>query len=267
MKTRTAIELSLAVIVVTTGVLVMRRQTSSRSDAPQALAKASPTAAAGVGTRTPPRQAPTPAALANKLTTRRSTPGSHTIGGATSAAKAAGAGSAFDPRHAGMTPNRAAPDDDWDDEDDDEPIVPLDVARAALALVGLDSDAEELWVEAINDPALEAADRRGLIVDLNREGFADPGHVTIDELPLLAGRLEVVEEFGSDPMDEVNAAAFAQAYEDLLSMLAGLEEEQFEAQALEDAAAAARDPQGTAAAASDPRQSYRNRMRLTRRAR
>ena len=88
----------------------------------------------------------------------------------------------------------------------------------------------------------------------------------MDDLPLLLGRLEVVEEFGDDPMDETNAVAFEQAYDDLLNMLAGLEEEQLEAQAIEEAAARAAEP-ASADVASDSRLSYRNRMRLSRRAR
>jgi hypothetical protein len=100
-----------------------------------------------------------------------------------------------------------------------EPVVPLEVARVALGFVGQDPEAEDAWVEAINDPALSPKDRQDLIEDLNEEGFADPKNLTVDDLPLILSRIELIEELGPDAMDDVNAAAFAEAYKDLTNML------------------------------------------------
>ncbi|MCX7028368.1 MAG: hypothetical protein NT061_12995, partial [Spirochaetes bacterium] len=43
--------------------------------------------------------------------------------------------------------------------------VPTHVAREALKLVGTDPVAETIWIDAINNPALPAADRKNLIED------------------------------------------------------------------------------------------------------
>jgi hypothetical protein len=94
------------------------------------------------------------------------------------------------------------------------------VARRALAFVGADPAAEEVWVDAINDPARSAHERSDLIEDLNEDGFADPHNPTIEELPLIENRLALIESLADDAMDETNAAAFAEAYKDLVNMYA-----------------------------------------------
>jgi hypothetical protein len=92
------------------------------------------------------------------------------------------------------------------------------VARVALIYVGADPEAEAYWFDAINDPSLSANERQDLIEDLNEEGFADPHHPTIDDLPLIVSRLELIEELAWDAMDEVNSDAFAEAHKDLTRM-------------------------------------------------
>ena len=91
-------------------------------------------------------------------------------------------------------------------------------ARLALAMVGADAVAEAYWFGAINDPNLPAKERQDLIEDLNEEGFADPKNITSDDLPLILNRIELIEELAPDAMDSVNAAAFQEAYKDLLNM-------------------------------------------------
>jgi hypothetical protein len=117
--------------------------------------------------------------------------------------------------------------EDAPDPDDfpDEPIIPVPIARAALGLVGVDPEAEEVWYWAINDPTLSADDRKNLIEDLNEDGFPDPKHITIDDLPLILSRIELIEEIGPDAMDDTNAEAFAEAYKDLVNLLARLTNE------------------------------------------
>jgi hypothetical protein len=111
------------------------------------------------------------------------------------------------------------PDANADEDEEMEPVVPIEVARVALGFVGQDPEAEDVWVEAINDPALSPKERQDLIEDLNEEGFPDPKNVTPDDLPLIVSRIELIEELGPDAMDEVNADAFAEAYKDLTNML------------------------------------------------
>ena len=99
----------------------------------------------------------------------------------------------------------------------DEPLQDP-VARVALSLVGMDPDAEDYWFAAINDLSLPAHERQDLIEDLNEEGLSDPEHPTIDDLPLIFSRLELIETIAPDAADDVNAAAFMEAYKDLLNL-------------------------------------------------
>jgi hypothetical protein len=100
-----------------------------------------------------------------------------------------------------------------------QPLVPKPIARTALSYVGADQDAEEVWVNAINDPNRSADERKDLIEDLNEDGFPDPKNITQDDLPLIVSRLMLIEELAPDAIDDVNAAAFAEAYKDLANML------------------------------------------------
>jgi hypothetical protein len=92
------------------------------------------------------------------------------------------------------------------------------MARAALAYVGADPDAETYWYEAINNPNLSAHERQDLIEDLNEDGLSDPQNPTIEDLPLILSRIELIEAVGWDAMDEVNADAFQEAYQDLVTL-------------------------------------------------
>lgn len=92
------------------------------------------------------------------------------------------------------------------------------LARDALAFVGADPVAEAYWYSAINDPNLPAHERQDLIEDLNEDGLSDPRHPAPEDLPLILSRLRLIEETGPDAMDEVNAAAFQEAYKDLVNL-------------------------------------------------
>jgi hypothetical protein len=102
--------------------------------------------------------------------------------------------------------------------------VPQDkpIERVALSYVGADPAAEAIWFKAINDPQTSAHDRSDLIEDLNEEGFENPHNPTFDDLPLIENRLAIIESLAPDSMDDVNAAAFAEAYKDLVHMRARL---------------------------------------------
>lgn len=92
------------------------------------------------------------------------------------------------------------------------------LARQALSLVGADPVAEQIWINSINDPNTSSHDRQDLIEDLNEDGFEDPKNPTSDELPLIENRIALIESLAPDSMDDVNAAAFAEAYKDLINM-------------------------------------------------
>src|SRR4029079_15116152 len=83
-----------------------------------------------------------------------------------------------------------------------EPQVPLEVARSALTLVGADTQAEQVWYAAINDPNLPASARQNLIEDRNEDGFADPRNITDDDLPLIYSRIALLEQIAPDAMDD-----------------------------------------------------------------
>lgn len=92
-------------------------------------------------------------------------------------------------------------------------------ARVALSYVGANAAAEQIWESAINDPAVPGNERSDLIEDLNEDGFADPDNVTTEEIPLIVSRLDLIERMAPGAMDDVNAAAFAEAHKDLSKML------------------------------------------------
>jgi hypothetical protein len=92
------------------------------------------------------------------------------------------------------------------------------MARMALSFVGADEDAEAFWYEAINSPNLSAQARQNLIEDLNEDGLSDPQNPTADDLPLILNRIQLIEDVAADAMDEVNAAAFQEAYKDLVDL-------------------------------------------------
>ena len=92
------------------------------------------------------------------------------------------------------------------------------MAREALGWVGADPGAEEYWLAAINDRSLPADERKDLIEDLNEDGLSDPKHPTSDDLPLIVSRLRLIEAVGGEPMDQVNADAFWEAYKDLINL-------------------------------------------------
>lgn len=99
-----------------------------------------------------------------------------------------------------------------------DPATKEPLARLALSFVGTDARAEQLYHQAINDPALPKDARRNLIEDLNQDGFADRRNLTEKDLPLIQNRIALIEQSAPTAMDPVNAKAFAEAYKDLQNM-------------------------------------------------
>jgi len=96
------------------------------------------------------------------------------------------------------------------------------LARVALTYVGANDQAVPFYLMAINDPNLSREQRKNLIEDLNEEGFPDPKKVTANDLPLIQKRLDLIEQAAPNAMDEANAAAFKEAYKDLVNMRDGI---------------------------------------------
>ena len=78
---------------------------------------------------------------------------------------------------------------------------------------------------AIDDPGMPEEARSDLIEDLNEEGYTDDRRPRAADLPLILARLRLIERLAPHAMDDVNAAAFAEAYGDLIDMVVRLREE------------------------------------------
>jgi len=99
-----------------------------------------------------------------------------------------------------------------------DPVVKEKRARAALALIGYDPEADEVWIQTINDPSLSANARKNLIEDLNEDGLSNPRNPTSDDLPVIEYRIHLIEDLAPDAMDKANADAFQEAHKDLVNM-------------------------------------------------
>lgn len=102
-------------------------------------------------------------------------------------------------------------------------VVEDPMARVALHFVGADPEADAYWIGAINDSSLPAEERKDLIEDLNEDGLSDPHHPSAQDMPLIAARLRLIEQLIPTAMDDVNQAAFTEAYNDLTDLLNGKE--------------------------------------------
>jgi hypothetical protein len=100
----------------------------------------------------------------------------------------------------------------------DDPVVKEKRARAALALIGHDPEADKVWIQTINDPSVLADARSNLIEDLNEDGFPDPDNPTLDDLPMIEYRIDLIDDHAPYAMDKTNADAFQEARKDLVNM-------------------------------------------------
>jgi hypothetical protein len=99
----------------------------------------------------------------------------------------------------------------------DDPVVKEQRGRAALALIGHNPEADEVWIQTINDPSLSANARKNLIEDLNEDGLSYR-NLTRDDLPVIKYRIELIEGLRPYAMDKANADAFDEAHKDLVNM-------------------------------------------------
>jgi hypothetical protein len=96
------------------------------------------------------------------------------------------------------------------------------LGRVALAYVGANEQAIQLYHSAINDPSLSPDQRRNLIEDLNQDGLSNRRNPTADDLKIIANRYELTQAYLQQPYvqnDPVATAAFQEALKDLTQML------------------------------------------------
>lgn len=103
------------------------------------------------------------------------------------------------------------------DSFDEDPQVKEQRGRTALGMIGHDPDADDAWISIINDPSVSANARSNLIEDLNEDGLSYR-NLTMDDLPVIEYRLELIEDLLPYAMDQVNEDAFKEARKDLENM-------------------------------------------------
>jgi hypothetical protein len=91
------------------------------------------------------------------------------------------------------------------------------LARLALSYVGVDSQANQFYEKTINDLTLTKSHRSNLIEDLNEDGL-NFRNLTARDLPIIENRISLIEQLAPHAADPVNAAAFKEAYKDLVNM-------------------------------------------------
>jgi hypothetical protein len=91
------------------------------------------------------------------------------------------------------------------------------LARLALTYVGVDGQANQFYEKTINDLTLTKGHRSNLIEDLNEDGL-NFRNLTARDLPIIENRISLIEQLAPHAADAVNAAAFKEAYKDLVNM-------------------------------------------------
>lgn len=200
MSNKNVVFLALSVTIVCgiAGAFLLTQPAAPKADLPAAKPRTAPELAQ------PQNSTPAPAPTAVELATAAVSSQTPTRPSALSTASAADVQKL--PPPAGPAPNQG------------DPLPQDELARVALSFVGTDPEAEAYWVEAINDPSLSADERQNLIEDLNEDGLSDPKNPSPADLPLIVNRIALIGELARDPMDKVNADAFAEAYKDLTNL-------------------------------------------------
>jgi len=96
------------------------------------------------------------------------------------------------------------------------------LARVALAFVGTNPQAEQMFGKAVRDPALAGDPIRNLVEDLNQDGFANRRVTTPEDVKLANFRFALTEQYLQQPFvqsDKTLSRAFTEANKDLAGML------------------------------------------------
>lgn len=103
-----------------------------------------------------------------------------------------------------------------------EPDSKESLARVALAYVGANDQAGELFHEVIFDPTLKPDQTRNLVEDLNQDGLANRKSPTAEDLKVIANRYELTQAYLRQDYvinNKTLNAAFTEADKDLYNML------------------------------------------------
>ncbi len=103
-----------------------------------------------------------------------------------------------------------------------EPGSKEPLARLALAFVGANQQAGELFHTAVLDPSLLPDQKRELVEDLNQDGLSNKKALTPEELKIVASRYALTQTYLQQDYvqnDKVLHAAFREADKDLRKML------------------------------------------------
>lgn len=100
-----------------------------------------------------------------------------------------------------------------------KPPLQAPMARAAMSFVGVDPDAESLWLEAIFSPSLPDKEREDLIEDLNEQGLSDPKRPGPEDLPVILNRIALIEKITPDA-DPFMLPHLREVHKDLVNLAA-----------------------------------------------
>jgi len=103
-----------------------------------------------------------------------------------------------------------------------EPGSKEPLARLALAYVGANQQAGDLFHTAVLDPTLLPDQKRELVEDLNQDGLSNKKAPTPEELKIIANRYALTQAYLQEEYvqnDKVLNAAFREADKDLRNML------------------------------------------------
>jgi len=103
-----------------------------------------------------------------------------------------------------------------------EPDSKETLARVALAYVGANDQAGELFHAVILDPTLKPDQTRNLVEDLNQDGLANRKSPTAEDLKVIANRYELTQAYLRQDYvinNKTLNAAFTEADKDLYNML------------------------------------------------
>jgi hypothetical protein len=103
-----------------------------------------------------------------------------------------------------------------------DPVSKEQLGRMALAYVGVDPKAGELFHATIMDNSLNANQRRNLVEDLNEDGLSDLKNFSSDDLTIISKRLALTESYLKQSyvqQDQTLKDAFQEANKDLKKML------------------------------------------------
>jgi hypothetical protein len=94
-------------------------------------------------------------------------------------------------------------------------VVQDPLAREALAMVGVNPEAEKYWFDAVHDESLPKSERQDLIDDLNETGLPDPKHPTMEDLPIIENRIDALNAIAPTLPDDID---WKECYGDLKNL-------------------------------------------------